>query len=672
MSLYSVLPPIVFLVLAIVTLILMTRGKFARRIIFRILFFIAVIGGFSFYTYAFLKPDSGFADTLFAALRGIVSTARMFILDPDYFELAVLEEAEWLTGNRWWLILFWLCHISALIVIQSALFYLFGRKYIDRFRMYFGLHREVYIIKGSNQNAIRLGENIATHDASQKYPDTNRLIVFLTNEEDDSKKTYEKVARFGGIVLPLDQNNNLVYCLRETGLGTRWRTRYRKNTKYNIVLMPEDRSASEDARTVVEYANRKRVSRENLDIFAIMASDWDREELESLALQKDKEQRVYPYTFHLASEVELSARQMVLNHPPFKCMAFDFNAGVTTHNFTVLILGFGEMGQHALLRLIMNGQFVGSRMQAIIIDKDANRLRDRFLYRHPSLDLCCQMKFQCFDVPHKSLHEFLNKTDNLDYVVIALDNGDMNKQAALDIRLHYERAGINIHKMPFIAIADTDGGVQKKKSDENIFKFGSSEDLYRESLIIREEIDKMAIAVNDTYRTQYGGKPWNELDWFDQESSRASADFIPAMLYLTGIDKNKAMRRDILTDNIALAEILAHTEHLRWNAFHAAMGWRTMNLEELRRRFELNSGGGKSLYAFRKDPVTRQHICLATWDELDTIKESYHDLSSRVNDPDKQKRDFKELDRQIIRSIPKFLRKAKGIDLSEEAESKTS
>jgi hypothetical protein len=606
------------------------------------------------------------------------STGRMFIICDDHEALTATSDAQWLTEHRGLLILFWLCHLSALILFQSVLIALLGRRFIDYYlRLRFGSHSEVYVIKGSSQNALHLGENIATHDNPRQGRDGKRLVIFLSGDEDAVQKTRGKASRFGGIVQPLDRCHDLLYYMKKVGLG-RWGKRdtknrivdisfhmlqtilgrwFRKNTEYHIILMPDASSASEDVLRVVAYAKEKGVSPDCLDIFAIMASDWNRKEMESISQQREGEgeRRVYPYTFHLVSEVELSARQMVKKHPPFKCPAFHFDAkGTTMHNFTVMILGFGETGQHALLRLIMNSQFVGSSMHATIIDKDADRLYDSFKHRYPGLKLCCEITPKPFDVPCEFLYEHLKATNDLDYVVIALGCEKTNKRLAQDIRLHYERTGLN--KMPFIAIAASGDGSKECKPEENTFYFGRPEDLYQESLIIREEIDDMAKAVNDVYNdlNPNGKKSWQELDWFTQESNRAAADFIPAMLMLANLDENDVVDKEILTEDSVLAEILAETEHLRWNAFYATMGYSPMSLEEVQQRFE--SCEKKP----RDGTVAKQHVCLVAWDDLDRINDAYREFAAKANYTDELKRNFKENDRVIIKNIPEFLRTVKG------------
>jgi len=612
--------------------------------------------GLLIYIAGYLPIGGGFADTLFATLRGIFSTARMFLTIDDYEALANVQGTQWLTENVWIKIILWLCYISALIIIQTALITLLGRTLVDNFRLRSRLHSNVYIIKGSDKNALLLGEDIATRNESKHRLYSDRLIVFMIGEDDDAKKTHEKTAHFSGVVQVLDRNHDFLYCLKKARLGKR--NCPRKEKKYTIILSPKNESAPYDVRLPVEFAKRKGVSPDNLDIFVFTSSEWDREKIEEITQAKDGDQRKYPYTIHIVSEVDLFIRQMIKKHPPFECPGLNFSDGVAARDFTVMILGFGTMGQSALLRLVMNGQFVGSRMRAIIVDRNIDVLRDCFLHRYPGLKLCCDMEFKNLDVQCEKFFTLLNEKNNVDYIVIALCSDEINKQTALDIRLHYERKD---HLLPFIAVSEKNGGLYEVKQDEKLFTFGCREDIYKESVIICEKADHMAKAVNDVYKEMYGGRPWHELDWFLQESNRATADFIPAMLKLAKLNEKDAINKKALTDDIFLSEILAQTEHLRWMAFHAAMGYLPISPEEMRKRFKKYTGeinSGECLNFSRRDLKSRLHACLAPWYKLDKVSEVYKELAHRAGNSKERKRDFKENDRKIIKDIPEFLKEA--------------
>jgi len=615
-----------------------------------------------------MPAEADLAGTLLAVLRGIMSTARMFSLSDDYSVLAGLGESAWLTDNIWPQVLFWTGHVSALITIKATLFSIFGRKLIDSLKLKFGRHKEVYIIKGNDNYAAILSENIATHDAQLAQPDENRLIVLITSEEGSVKNKYEEIAHFAVVVNMANNKNSLVNCLVKTGFG-KWF--YRKK-KYNIILGKDETTSYEDVLRVLEYALSKKVSPDNLNIFALISSEWNREKVEELALVSEKTEKKYPYTIHIIDEKELMIRQMIQAHPPYECHGLKINEkGIAAHNFTVIILGFDKVGQQALLRLIMNGQFVGSRMKAIVIDRDISHLKEHFIHCNPSLHLSCDIEFLDYDVRDKGFFKLLGSgfscssfdVDYVDYIVIALGEDSASKQTALDIKLHYERK--NASALPLIAVYDKNGAFHDERYGGKIFTFGCLEEVYKDAIIIREESDKVAKAVNNTYAALYGGKQWHELDWFLQESNRASADFIPAMLKLSAYEKadmEKLLNSEVLTKDKELAEILAQTEHLRWVAFHAAMGYSPISIAEMRQRFNSFEGEKNSrehLDFCRRDTKSKLHLCLVHWDDLDEVSEAYRDLAALAGNHKEQTRDFKDNDRDVVKNIPKFLRTAR-------------
>jgi hypothetical protein len=649
MSFFLVLLLVIFI--TVLTSVLMARNRRVKRWIYAVLFVFAVGGGFFFYSYGYLSSGAGPAYALLVVLRGIIRAARMFVLNNNYGELVNEQGAQWMGDYLLPQIVFWLCHLSALVIVQAALLSLFGGKLIDWIRLHLGLHREVYFIKGGDTYALMLGENIATQDNPRRPPKKERLVVFLI-EGGDEKAIREKAAHFGGIVQVLDSNHDLSHYL-DLMNPEKWN---RRGKKFYVVFTQEDSSAPGDIQLTVEFAKEKAVDSKNLDIFVLAASEWDREKIEAITQEKEGGHRKSPYTIHIINEIDLLTRKMIEARPPFECPGLNFDkAGTAARDFTVMILGFGAAGQHALLRLIRNGQFVGSRMRAIVVDREMEHLREHFQLRYPSLDICCKIDFKNFDVRDKVFFELLKETDAIDYIVAALGDDGMSRQTALDIRLCYERKGA---ALPFIAVYEKDSGLHDMGQDGKVFSFGCREAVYKEAVMIREETDRMAKVVHEVYG---GNPPWQELDWVLQESNRSAADFIPALLRLAGLSGETAGKRQTLTRDPNLAETLAKTEHLCWNAFHAAMGFRPISIEEMQRRFEEYDGEKNTrehLDFCRRDSKERLQVCLVVWDELDAVTHAYRELARKADNAGEQKRDFKDNDRYVIESIPKFLQAA--------------
>ena len=616
--------------------------------------FIFVIIGFSLYTVSYLSSGTALPDTLYAALRGIFSTVRMFSVNDDHWVLMDIQGTQWLTENMWIQVIFWLCHVSALMIVFQTGLMLFGRKQINKFRMRFGPHNEVYIIRGSSKYALLLGKNIAANDSLQEAVDINRLVMFLVNEDDELKKVQEKTLHFNGVVNVINEKNDLLHYFKITGLGKR----RRHKAKYHLLLMSDCISVPNETLLVAEYAKNINLHEDILHIYSFLSSEWDREQIESFTQNEIND---YPCTFHLIREDDLFVRQMVNKHPPFKCAGLGFNdIGVAKRSFNVMILGFGTVGQQALLHLIMNGQFDtqdGSVMRAIVVDREISHIKEHFEHCYPSLPLCCEVEYLNYDVRGKEFFNFLKdnkKIGCVDYIVISLNSNEENKLIALDIRLQYTRNGLET--LPFIAISEKNTEIHKTEhKDDYIFTFGCREEIYKDAVIIRDEPNRVAKAVH----TVYGGEPpWHKLDWIRQESNRAVADFIPTMLYLAGFTGDKQV--DFQNIDAAHLEILAQTEQLRWIAFHVVMGYRNISIDEMQKRFERYKNEINPLDFARRDYKEKLQVCLVPWDDLDKISEAYRELAERINNEKEKTRDFKENDRRNVKNIPEFLRVAKG------------
>jgi hypothetical protein len=681
------LPPVIFIIFLLLFLWLLSQDKRRTIRICLCLFIISLFGGFILYTYGyFSSSDEDLSDVLFSTTFGIFNTFRMFFNEHDY-EIAIQPEKK-----PFWHILFWACHLIAIMAANAVVLNLFGRKLIiDEFRMRCP-HKEVYIIKGNDENALLLGNNIITHDGkpkaswkNDKYIYTNiitnnrdisndrkRLVIFWLEEDDDEDKMYEEATRFGGITKVLNSEKDRMSFFKRVGLLKSKCSFFRK-TKYKIIFMPNDISVSDDVyRTVRIVKEMCKNERKYLDIFVITPSEWERKKIETITEIKDSDtgERIYPYTFHLINEIDLITRNMIEILPPFACPGLNFINGVAARDFNVMILGFGVMGQAALLRLVMNGQFVESEMHAIVVDKKVEERRDYFRNRYPELEiLCCKIDYQNFNVPGEGFFSFIDKKINIDYIVIAFNDDEINKQTALEIQFHYKRKGI---PLPFIAVitaSENSDSLREDGKDEKIFIFGGREEIYKESIVIDEKRDHIAKAVNESWNkiNPNEAKPWEELDFFSQETNRATADFINAMLFLekSGMNivynakefidkmdeiKREVMKRDSLTVDKELKENLAKTEHLRWCAFHAATGWQRQSINIIERlRFIYDKNNEKKLY--RKNTNAKLHIALAPWGELEKISEIYYQIA-------KEKKNFKEETYNIIVNIPKYLKEA--------------
>lgn len=314
--------------------------------------------------------------------------------------------------------------------------------------------------------------------------------------------------------------------------------------------------------------------------------------------------------------------------------------------------------------MIMNGQADGRRMCAIVVDKEVEILRGQFLHRCPELSLCCDVDFHAVDVRGDDFFKLIGELGIVNYTVAALGDDELNQQVSFDLNRRYAQMSID-ESLTKIAVVTT-GTSFECASGKNVSFFGAREEIYSESCLIRQELDRTAMAVNFIYMNNSektnsnAAEQWRKLDWFSQESNRASATFIPAMLKLAGSTENAAVEREVLTDDKELADKLARTEHLRWMAFHVEMGYRPLSIDEMKSRFEKYEADESRLKLCRKDDKQKLHLCLVPWERLREISDAYNTLIAKTN-AEESPRDFGKDDYNIIKNIPKFLKAKKSI-----------
>ena len=660
---------VISLVCTLLLFITMIHKRDTMLKICKWLFAISATGGLIIYTFAFLPESIGFYDIFNVALRAIFSTMRMFVMNSDLESFTDAIGEQYLQDNAWLAFLFLIIHVLAAVFIQAALLSIFGRKIIDYYRLhYLGItikrsgieykRTEVFIINGCDKNALVLGENIATNDKPNEDENRNRIVIFWIGEDDDEKQIQDKVNHFNGIVQKIEKKHNREYFLQKAGMGKRTGSR----RKFNIIFMPASSSIADDVCEVAKFAQSKNIKKENLAVYAFVLSAWSKERVQKSILKDDGRTRRYDYIIHIINIVDLLVRQMISTHPPYRRKGLGIKNGKAARGLNVMILGFGPVGENTLMHFVMNGQFQGKddnnreiKMQATIVDSRIDSLEECFHQRYPGLNVSCDINFYGFDVRGKEFFELLKKEDNIDYIVVTLNNDELNKQIALDILRFYKKQKPE-KELPVIAVFEKDGVLYEQNPNDDIYIYGCREEVLKDSIIIRENLDTMAKAVHDSYVPDNASEKedWYDLNWFSQESNRATADFIPAMLFLASKTEEELLEDGVksLTDDDDLKEVLSQTEHLRWNAFHVAMGYSPLSIEQMQARFNKVN---KMSYA-RKDSDRQLHACLVSWDELDNLKKVYNKLAQDAGDKKEAIRDFKNNDRTIITSIPEYLK----------------
>ena len=117
-------------------MLFIARSKRMRVKVFSCIAIFSCITGFIIYTLGYLPKDTGFADAMWAVLRGMFNMAGMFSVRENYDKLISSPNAAFLRDSALWQILFWLSHLLAASSAVYALIAAFGKKISNDFRVW--------------------------------------------------------------------------------------------------------------------------------------------------------------------------------------------------------------------------------------------------------------------------------------------------------------------------------------------------------------------------------------------------------------------------------------------------------------------------------------------------------------------------------------------------------
>ena len=165
--------------------------------------------------------------------------------------------------------------------------------------------------------------------------------------------------------------------------------------------------------------------------------------------------------------------------------------------------------------------------------------------------------------------------------------------------------------------------------------FGNWQELYVDDLIIDEKLDCLAKGFHKYYSELYQDeRRWEDISLFEKQSNRALALSIQTKLQGIGLCYKVGTSIALYEEKIKEKELLLQLtkeEHLRWNAFYFSNGWRTLALDLKK--------------PVNKKAVTKEHICLVSFEELITIGEVFG-------------KDYQEADRHLMINLGKVLQQA--------------
>jgi len=603
------------LVLAMV-LNLALKPAFSVRISTAIMV-IVLLGGLLFYGAGYMEVTG---DLLLTVVRTPVFVFRMFI---GINELPAIADSR-LVSTPAGLFVFWLLHLFAFYSTASAAMNTLGAEALRQMRLLLSRRGDLTLIYGVNDKSIALGrECLAAGGCS---------VVFLCESADDETVSDLNYAGMSVIAGP-----SAVACDKRT--IRRLRIGRRKLTVYALDEA-EDRNLY-FALKLKDALEEKGIPDENTRVTLPGAED-----IITAMLQVSPDR--YGYGFVNVFDVSvLSARALIRTCPPWEYIAFGPD-GRAMEDYECLIVGFGSHGQAALRQLVMNGQFVGSAFRATIFSPSFEQESGYLSLDSPGLLENYEIRSIEADARSREFYRYVEKhLSTLKLIAVCTGDEERNREISDNLMLFLKRRRAE----NICVVRCGDEGVRYQESVGSPIR---TTEIYTLAFLSAEDADRSAIVLNAAYDSsdRSDWEKWIACDSFSKMSSRASADFQPAFIRASGSSREE-MLAGTWNPTQELLLTLGETEHLRWNAFHFAMGYRTMSEEEFQANAALwarcRAEGVPCPIRLTKNTETRTHACLIPWAALDELSRRESEITGRsVN--------YKQYDIDNVLTLPRLLR----------------
>lgn len=352
------------------------------------------------------------------------------------------------------------------------------------------------------------------------------------------------------------------------------------------------------------------------------------------------------FDVRVVDSAELVARDLVRVRAPHRELQFD--RGRPSEPFRCLVVADGGLVQSRVIEhLVMNSQFLDAIPDIVLVS--SSPAQGTFMVRHPEFLEAAQLTVHEVHPDSVEFYDILGSR-RLHQVVVVLEDHGRALEIAGNVLAHF-RHGTS-HQTPRVLVR---GNAAESTLDQVTF-FGGDRWLYSVGSLVEEDQDGPAKGVNAFYH-QLEWAPgtqdpkvdaaWSSLSYVNRASSRASAAFFEAMCRVW--DSTEGLAEE------ERRELLARTEHLRWNAFYRMLGYRAMTASRLRERFadapseHRSSPDLRGRYA-RDDDSAKEHLCLVDWADLPAVDDVYNSLDGVT------RRRFQDADRDVVKLLDAFPR----------------
>jgi hypothetical protein len=348
--------------------------------------------------------DTGTKEQMVTLLaRSIVSSIRMFFSFSD-----ITDVRQSMLNNQYFMLAFSVTNLLALMMSSIVIIQMFWQRISSYLKYRFGMSKnESYIFFEINDASIALARSI-----KEKKEKAYVLFIVSKNRNKEHDENNREIGADDGGLIIVEKEYTMDSSLEEMGVS---RILNRSKECYMFFLTNDETFNLKLSSKIKDGIGQKG---QEVNLYVMYTSVQDEKNFMKLA--KVEKNNWVTVKSHYFNSAELTSMDLIVKYPPVKYIEIDIQKAVAKEDFNVMIIGFGEIGQHVLRYLIEQGQFVGSTFHAIVIDENMDAKEGIFQMRYPGLTNY-KIGYVSLKIDSKEYVEYLKKhIMDVKYVVVAL------------------------------------------------------------------------------------------------------------------------------------------------------------------------------------------------------------------------------------------------------------
>ncbi|MDR0963546.1 MAG: hypothetical protein LBM60_02890 [Clostridium sp.] len=595
-----------------------------------------------------------------AALSSVYTVFRLFFFEVDAPEFDPAHSVSYM--------MFAILSFGILLTMSTILFSFVGYRSLCRIRMQFitlfPQRKPTYIFTALNEKALILAEDIAKTSSRIVFLMENTMIRYFSDDDKKNdtgtcdKEAIKRVLEHGFYILDMPVELT-VDASHAKDKSKKRSSQFRMIAALNnSTFFANSENEHENAVFVFNFAhihNAWRSSKHSSEPKHTVTLCPFVFNNEYNTLWVDPIFESYP--LRILDEGDLAVRHLFdrdgLNLA--KCIKPD-------DTLTILVSGYSDKISDSLYStLAYMGQFDGVTFKMILVGDNIEDDTAFYFINNPEINKCVQIELLHLKPGSQAYYDYIRQNIHT-FGCIILTDDDIRIAAAL-LRIRF-LASCDLTICMYAPKQEQYRLLFRKENDyiRNLFFFGTDRAIYTKDIILDEGLDAIAKLFHKVYDLLYSDQynidlmkdavftdkdledenTWANVSLIDKRSDRALALQAVSKLYRLGItckyvkregegnnpidvadkqantipceheltENGKDLYKKLISDT-SLLDQLARGEHMRWNAFLFANGWRTKTTYD------------PANTRTRKDAKQRTHALLVEWEELQKISKEF-------------------------------------------------